>query len=85
MMVMVRFRSGQEYLAFIAWLNFQGITRGDIAQAIASDYRAAQEFLGTALLKFRAEQERRAAVDTWLDLLELESEVSAGSINVNRY
>ncbi len=68
----VRFVSLQEALAFMNWLNFRGITRESIAAAIEVDFRAAQEFFGTALLKFRDEQERRFAVDSWLYLLESE-------------
>lgn len=68
----VRFDSPQEATAFIDWLNFRGITRGDMAAAIESDFQAAQEFFGTALLKFRAERQRRIALDRWLDFCESE-------------
>ncbi len=81
--MIVRFRSYQEATAFVGWLIFQGITRDMIAAAIESDFQAAQEFFGVALLRFRAERVRRAAVDRWLDVLE--SEVAPCSINVNRY
>ncbi len=70
--MIVRFTSPQEATAFLNWLTFHGITRGAVAGAIESDFRAAQEFFGMALLRFRAERERRAAVDRWLDVLESE-------------
>ncbi|CAG0936310.1 hypothetical protein TFLX_05178 [Thermoflexales bacterium] len=65
----VRFVSPQEAVAFVNWLNFQGITRRDIAAAIESDFGAAQVFFGAALMWFRVEQERRAAVTKWLERL----------------
>ncbi|CAG0957790.1 hypothetical protein PLCT2_00578 [Planctomycetaceae bacterium] len=58
----MRFVSPQEAMAFVNWLNFQGITRRDIVVAIESDFGAAQAFFGAALIWFRAEQKRRAAV-----------------------
>ncbi len=70
--MIVRFESPQEAIAFVNWLTFQGITRADMVMAIESDFRAAQEFFGAALLKFRAEQSRRAAVTSWLEVLESE-------------
>ena len=68
----LRFVSPHEAVAFVNWLNFQGITRRDIAAAIESDFEAAQVFFGMALLRFRAEQRRRAAVAQWLERLESE-------------
>ncbi len=69
--MIVRFTSRQEAIAFVNWLIFQGIRRDMIAAAIESDFQAAQEFFGMALLRFRAEQDRRAAVDRWLEFLDL--------------
>ncbi len=66
----VRFVSLQEALAFVNWLNFQGITRRDIVAACESDFEAAQVFFGAALIQFRAKQKRRAAVVQWLEWLE---------------
>lgn len=70
--MIVRFDSRQEVAAFVNWLIFQGITRDMMAAAIGSDFQAAQEFFGLALVRFRAERERRAAIDRWLELLESE-------------
>ncbi len=70
--MIVRFTSTQEAIAFLNWLTFHGITGGDVAAAIESDFRAAQEFFGATLLRFRAEQERRIALERWLELLESE-------------
>ena len=68
----LRFVSPQEAVAFVNWLNFQGIARRDIAAAIESDFEAAQVFFGMALIQFRAERKRRTAVAQWLKRLENE-------------
>lgn len=70
--LIVRFNSPQEATAFVNWLTFYGITREAITAAAEFDFRAAQEFFGTALLRFRAERERRIMLDRWLDLCESE-------------
>ncbi len=68
----LRFLSSQEAGAFVNGLHFQGITRRDIVAAVESDFEAAQMFFGLALLRYRAEQRKRAAVVRWLEWLENE-------------
>lgn len=59
-MQIVKFYSTDEAIRFKAWLVNHGVDQNDLTRKIESNPQAAQEFLGTELLRFREDRAMNA-------------------------